>query len=209
MTAAGDLARAERMTALTDLLLALVAGILGMSLLEMGALHTNAWGLVLLTTAAAALAGALFHGTRYRVPRRVSERLWRGTLILSLIVSGALAIAAATMVPSGGVRVGLVALAVVKAVIAYAASRRNGGFAVVAVDSGVSLLVVGGCAIWGLLAGWGGAAGWWILGGVGVSLLGAAVQLRGVRADRTFDHNDLFHLAQMVAAILFFLAARN
>lgn len=197
------------MTAATDLLLALVSGGLSVPLLTGGGITSATWGLVLAATAAAALAGAAFHATRYRVRPELSHRLWGWTLTLSLVVSAALVAAGATIAPSGVVRVGLLSFAALKAMLALAASRRHRGFLVVAVDSGVSLLVLAGCAVWGMAAGWLGGAGWWILGAAAASMLGAAVQLRGVRSDRTFDHNDLFHLAQMVAAILFFLAARS
>lgn len=197
------------MTALTDLLLAIVAGLLGAPLLAVGGLGASVWGLVLLTTAVAALAGAAFHATRYRVRTEISDRLWRWTQTLSLAVSAALMVAAALLLPSGTLRIGLMVLAVMKALVAFLVSRRRAGFAVVAIDSGVSLLVLAACATWGLVVGWVGVGGWWIVGGVFVSLLGAAVQLRGLRADRTFDHNDLFHLAQTVAVVPFFLAARS
>ena len=60
-----------------------------------GELQSAAWGLVLLTTAAAAAVGAVFHATRYRVRPRRSDRLWRVTLVLSLLVSAAVMLTAA------------------------------------------------------------------------------------------------------------------
>src|SRR5690606_637849 len=82
--------RAERMTAATDLLLALVSGGLSVPLLAGGGIVSATWGLVLAATAAAALAGAAFHATRYRVRPELSHRLWGWTLTLSLVVSAAL-----------------------------------------------------------------------------------------------------------------------
>ena len=44
----------------------------------------------------------------------------------------------------------------------------------------------------------------WIITGVLVSFVGAAVQQTGFRQGQNFNHNDLYHVIQMVALYLFY-----
>lgn len=46
----------------------------------------------------------------------------------------------------------------------------------------------------------------WMLGAVAISFAGAAVQISGLTLHRHFNHNDLFHVLQMVGLYLIFQA---
>lgn len=206
-----DEARAERITMLTDCLLAAVAGGAAVALLAGAAgappahrLVPLAWALVFLFTAAGAVAGAAFHGLRHRRSTVATDRLWRVTLYLSAPVGFFLMAAAALGVPSPRLRAVLLWAALAKLSTVGLMLVRTPSFAVVAWDSGLSLLVLGVAAGWGLASGGRFSGGVWVLAGVALSLAGAVVQQRGWRRDRHFDHNDLFHLAQAAACILFY-----
>jgi hypothetical protein len=206
-----DAERAERITMLTDFLLAAVAGGLALPLLSGSAgddrSEAMAWGLTLLFTAAAAGAGGTFHGLRHRLGARPLGRLWRATLLLSAPIGFFLLTAAALGSESPLLRLVVLVLALAKLVALVVLLVRTGKFAWVAYDSGVSLLLVGGLVAWRVAAEGGFPGGGWILGGVVLSLVGAAAQQRGWRRDRYFDHNDIFHLVQAGACYLFFQGA--
>lgn len=203
-----DEERAERITMLTDALLALVAtGVAIPLLVEVrrgGGALVLAWGLVFLLTAAAAAAGGAFHGLRHRLRAPTADRLWRGTLFLTALVGFCLMAAAALTLPSSRVQTALLWLALAKLFTVLLMLRQKPAFSVVAVDSGLSLLVLGVAAAWGIARGGSYPGGGWVLAGVVLSLVGAAVQQRRWRHDRYFDHNDLFHLSQAAACLLFY-----
>jgi hypothetical protein len=49
----------------------------------------------------------------------------------------------------------------------------------------------------------------WMLGGVGVSVFAAGVQASGYTLDRNFNHNDMYHVIQTAAMLLFYIGARR
>jgi Family of unknown function (DUF6962) len=51
--------------------------------------------------------------------------------------------------------------------------------------------------------------GQWIVAGVVIGVAGLAVQFTGFRAHQVWNHNDFFHVIQMVAMYLFFRGARR
>lgn len=206
-----DAVRAERITMLTDFLLAAVAAVLAGSLLSGVAggrgLEVLAWGFTLLFTAAAALTGGTFHGLRHRLRAEYLAGLWGATLLLSAPVGFFLLAAAAYGATSPLLRAVLLAFGVAKLIAVILVLLRTGEFAWVAYDSGVSLLLVGVVIAWSLAAEGSFPGGGWILSGVVLSLAGGAAQQRGWRRGRYFDHNDVFHLVQAAACVLFFQGA--
>jgi len=56
---------------------------------------------------------------------------------------------------------------------------------------------------------WGDPSTRWLLAGLGTSAFGALIQQSGWEPHRNFNHNDMSHLAFMVALVFFFLGARG
>ena len=195
-----DPVRAEQITMLTDLLLGAVAAGLALPLLARsageGGFQTTAWGLTLLFTGLAALAGGAFHGLRHRLPGPAIARLWRATLLLSAPVGFFLLLAAAHSTSGPLLRVVLLAFAAAKLAALVVVLLRTDEFGWVAYDSGVSLLFLAAVIAGRVVAEGSLPGGGWILVGIVLSLAGAAAQQRGWRRDRYFDHNDVFHLVQ-------------
>ena len=52
------------------------------------------------------------------------------------------------------------------------------------------------------------ANGQWIVAGIVVGVTGLGVQVTGFRAHQMWNHNDMFHIIQIVAMFLFFRGAR-
>jgi len=51
--------------------------------------------------------------------------------------------------------------------------------------------------------------GMWIAVAVAVGVVGLLIQRSGFRTRQPFNHNDIFHVIQIVAMFLFFMGARN
>lgn len=85
------------------------------------------------------------------------------------------------------------------------AVARTPVFLLAAADYGIGLLVVAALVTYGW---WKRRSGYepWMLGAVAISFVGAAVQMSGLTLHRHFNHNDLFHVLQMIGLYLIFKA---
>jgi hypothetical protein len=194
----------------TDYLLAAVAAVLAVLLLQprgAGDLPRQMWGWALSVTALAALVGGTFHGFRDRLPPRRAEALWRMTLLLSAVASCLLLLGAALWIEMAALRILLLVVAALKLGAASLYLWRRGRFSVITYDAGISLLLILALTVWRLFAGTIGDAGWWIVAGVAAALAGAIMQWKEWHLARHFNHNDLFHVAQMVACYLLYRGA--
>ncbi len=194
----------ERTTAVTDVLLALVAGAGAGAVLAGGGppLRTAAWAGTFACLALGGLAGAVVHGVH--PGGRLRTGLW-GTVFLSLGLTLYLVLAAALLDrlgPRAGGPAALVALPILGLAYGLALGRgvRFGAF--VAVES---VVLVAALALYlaPLPSGRPPGAGW-IGAGLLLSLLAGGVQAlyRGrVRLIWPFDRNGLFHLVQIAAVL--------
>lgn len=200
----------EPMTALTDFLLAAVAGALAALLLaptEMGGATRKMWGAALAATALAALLGGIFHGFHGQLEAVRARRLWWVTLLLSALPPSLLLAAAALGLERGPARSFLLLLAPLKLALTSVLVWRRGNFAVVAYDAGISLLLILLLTLWELGTERAGSEGWWIGAGVMVALVGAVAQQARWRPTPRLNHNDIFHLAQTIACYLLYRGA--
>ncbi len=69
------------------------------------------------------------------------------------------------------------------------------------IDTGIAFVIVAAIHLWK----WNGP----ILAGIAVSIAGAAVQASGLRLHEHFNHNDLYHVIQIAAMVLFYRGARR
>ena len=51
--------------------------------------------------------------------------------------------------------------------------------------------------------------GQWIIAGAVVTIIGLAIQVTGFRSHQDFNHNDVFHVIQIIATCVFFKGARR
>ena len=103
----------------------------------------------------------------------------------------------------GAARSALVTFAFIKLVLFLLMVMRKPEFRVAAIDYGAALLVLLVGASYGLIR-WHEPGAAWLIGGVLVSLIAGLVQGRRVSPHRWFNHNDLFHVIQIVALYMFF-----
>jgi hypothetical protein len=112
--------------------------------------------------------------------------------------------AAATM-PARASRA-LLALAAAKLVVHSVWMLFHDEYVDVIADTGIALTGMAALYLWSMAARRD-PASVWMLGGVGVSLLAAAVQVSGFAPHRSFNHNDLYHVIQIVAILFFYAGA--
>lgn len=194
----------EPTTTLTDYAITLVAGWLAVRLLDATtALAPALLAAAFVAVALAALLGGTVHGFGVRLGEARRALLWRLTLQLA-VATNALLLAAVIVarVPAPWER-WLLAATVAKALgfAHFAWWRRDFRWAVY--DSLVTfaaIAVVEGIA----LARHDAPGAWWMLGGVAVSVVAGAVQRSGLTAHRHLNHNDLYHVVQLVAVFLFY-----
>jgi uncharacterized protein DUF6962 len=198
----------EPMTAITDYVLAAMG--IGFAVVTLDAAHTHgagampmiAWGLGFACVALGAALGGTVHGFASRLGAW-RRRLWKATQAAlggaGFWMTVALVLA---MLPSPP-REWLVALATVKLVVYLLVSVRSDRFAVVIADQVASTAIVTVSALYGHLE-WRAPSAPWIVLGVVVSLVGAMVQRGGRAPHPRFNHNDLYHVIEMVALLFFF-----
>jgi uncharacterized protein DUF6962 len=211
MTSDGALPRwgsiTEPATVITNVVLAGLAFVLGARLLYSAAAEGSAsrsfFGLTVLATAVAAAFGAAAHGIDPRTDREQRERCWRASLYMLGFAGAATIASVGFFVARGSGRTAILVVAVVKLLVYWVSITRRPEFRIAAADySGALALLLAGALY--AIGRWHAAGMPWLVAGVGVSLVAGLVQSRRIVFHRHFNHNDLFHVIQMVALYLFF-----
>lgn len=175
----------EPMTLATDYLLAASALIFAAGLWRLSRL----WSLAFVCTAVASLAGGSYHGFGPMLEPQFAVALWKLTL---------LAVGCASFFLLIGTSRSLAAFAAIKLVVYASWMITHDDFVWVIADYGSTLLIVGAVFV----------ARWrrqrhraapWVLASIAVSVIAALVQQSGFALHRHFNHNDLYHLVQIVA----------
>jgi hypothetical protein len=196
----------EPATFATDCAIALWSTWLG-ARLKVSDRATSWWRRTFYGTAVAALAGGIYHGFGPAMPNNAADLLWRATLLALVATSFGLTLAAAyRLLPETSFRFWRRAATVKAALFAgYVIARPF--FLSAIMDYGTSMLFVLVAALHAWFAK-GAREARWLVAGVIASALGAAVQQLGWAPHPRFNHNDLYHLIQMVALGLFYRGAR-
>lgn len=194
----------------TDFLIAAICTVFAVGIEWSADVTVTARGLWALSFAFAAIAaaiGGVVHGFALHLRVAAKDRLWKATQYTMGMTSLAILTAAAVAFADGTTERWLVGLAVAKFIVYAAALRRREDYAVVVVDYGASMIGMAALAV----AGWAASrapAAPWLVAGVVVSGVAAAVQLRKVAPHVRFNHNDLYHVIQIVALYLFYRGGR-
>jgi len=176
----------EPVTLLTDYALGAVSAYLGVRLLK----FSRYWALAFLALALAAFLGGTWHGL-FR-----SDVLWKATLLSVGMASFGMVTGSALMTTRGFVAMGLASFAALKLLLYFIWMLDHDDFMWVIADTGSALAVVGVLHLFKFNG--------WMLAGVAVSVAAALAQASGVALHRHFNHNDLYHVVQIAAMLLFY-----
>jgi len=171
---------AEPVTLATDYLLALAAGVFAALLWR-----TNRfWALAFLFTACGSFFGGTYHGFAPVLGPLTAVALWKATIY---------SIGLASFFLLAGSHRAFVLLALVKFIVYASWMITHDDFTWVMVDYGLTMLIV---AI--------AVRNRWVIASIAVSVLGALVQQSRFALHRHFNHNDLYHVIQLVALWLLY-----
>jgi hypothetical protein len=180
----------EPMTLATDYLLTIAAAVFAIRLWR-----TNRnWALAFAFTAAGSFFGGTYHGFAPVVTPLTSVVLWKLTVFSIGLASFFLVI--------GNAR-NLLLLALVKLIVYMSWMTTHSEFVWVIADYGIALLIVGAVQLWRR-----GPSTPWVIGSIALSVIGALVQMTGLRLHEHFNHNDLYHVIQLVALWLLYRGGR-
>jgi hypothetical protein len=197
----------EPTTVLTNVVLAGLAFVLGARVGYGAAAEGSAAGsfmaLGLLATAVAAAFGAAAHGIDPLTDREQRERCWRLALYATGLTGAASIASVAFFTARGSVRSAILIVAGLKLLAYFVNVTRRPEFRVAAADYGAGLAVLLAGSLYAM-ARWRSPGTGWLVAGVGVSLGSGLIQVRRIAPHRHFNHNDLYHVVQMVALYLFY-----
>jgi hypothetical protein len=196
----------EPATMLTDFAIAVICIVFAVGIDRAGAGIASArglWALSFVLAAIAAIIGGVVHGFALHVGASAKQRLWKATQYTMGLTSLAI-LAAAVVAFAGGVAERfLLGVAVAKFVAYTAVVGRRDEYSVVVVDYGASMVAMATLAAAAWMRG-GAPAAPWLVAGVAVSGVAAAVQVKQVAPHPRFNHNDLYHVIQIAALYLFY-----
>jgi hypothetical protein len=202
------LSPAELTTASTDTVLALAAATLAARIPRRPLSPSGGFFVGALAGAGvAASAGALFHGLRELAPAVVLWLLWRLVPLGIAVTSSGLLLAIVRARCADRTYRALGALLCLKLVAVVAFSMRADGLLVVGLDLGATLALLLAIETAAWIRGRRGAA--FVVAGAVTTLVGLLVQVSGLRHGAPWNHNDGFHLMQVVGLCLFFAGARR
>ena len=201
----------EPMTMLTDYLVTLVAASLGAHLIiegrARGARSEVLWGWAFMATALGALAGGTSHGFVEQLGPEGWSLLWKITVFAIGAASFLLLAGGLVAAVSGPWRTILLCAALLKlgGYVWWMASHDD--FRFVINDYGSSMAVVLLLQLW-LWWGHRAPSAPWVVGGILVSTVASLIQQSGFSLHQHFNHNDIFHVIQLVALWLLYRGAR-
>ncbi len=200
----------EPMTMITDYMITALGLWAGVMLLKREDADRAAqwWAGALIATAVAALAGGTFHGFGTAMPPGVTAFTWHVTLVAIGCASFCFATAVAFSVFGQRVRNVIVAVFVVKLVHYFLWIARHDEFETAIFDYAPTMVVVLAVEIYVWIRRRDRAAAW-IIWGIVISFVGAFIQMQEIGIHRHFNHNDLYHVVQMVGIYCFYRAGRS
>jgi hypothetical protein len=197
----------EPMTMITDYAMGALAFVLAMRLLvDANAgreLSGRLWAAAFVMTAIAAFLGGTYHGFIQFMPGAAGRAMWKATLMATGVGSACLLAAAVTAATAGALHRALVAVIVVKLVVYAWTIASNDRFTLVIADYGTALVAIV-LAAWALGPSGLTPAAWWVTSGVAVAVVAGIIQWAHLAPHARFNHNDLFHLVQMISLYLLY-----
>ncbi|MFH1068913.1 MAG: hypothetical protein V1794_04750 [Candidatus Glassbacteria bacterium] len=196
---------------LTDYLLGIWAFYLALRLYPEGKATrqkcTGLWSLFLFATGIAALIGGTAHGFDPYFTDRTREIIWKSTLYFILIASFFFLAGSIVAFFQGLYKRLFLIAATVKFALFSIWIVSNPDFKFAIYDYAGSMAIVLILQVTAKIKS-GEKSAAWIIAGIVISLIGAAVQQSGIDLHEHFNHNDLYHVIQIVVFYLWYRGAR-
>lgn len=176
----------EPVTLLTDYALGAVSACLGLRLFR----FSRYWALAFLALGVAAFLGGTWHGLFQH------ELLWKATLLAVGVASFGMVCGSAFIALRGFFARAVFGFAALKLLLYSGWMLFHDDFIWVIIDTAAALAIVGALHLWRFNG--------WMLAGVALSVLAALAQASGFALLRHFNHNDLYHVIQIAAMLVFY-----
>lgn len=198
---------AEPMTALSDWIMGAIAlGCAAVLRADPPQRSVMRWRMGFVATGVGSIAGGVYHALSLTASQTLLDVIWKlSTLSVGVASFFMLLATAASHLGGRGARL-LTALAALQLALYAFWMLGHDDFLWVIIDFGSAMLCV--AVLQAATCRLAPVASRWILMGIGVAAAGAAVQALGVRPHPKFNHNDLFHVIQMVSLVFLFRGAR-
>jgi hypothetical protein len=197
----------EPMTMATDYLLALCAIWWGWRLVISGARDgetvRKVWGSFLFATALAAITGGTYHGFSAHLSPLLLAILWKTTVMAIGVASFLVLVSIALARFHGFARKLVITIGAVKLLFYLAWMSVHDEFVWVILDYAPTMLFILVVETWHAAVRRQPSSRW-IAGGIVVSFIAAGIQASGFTLHRHFNHNDLYHVVQIVALYLLY-----
>lgn len=199
----------EPTTTITDYILAAETVVLGVLMLRNSA-KTNVparlWAHAFFTSAMAAAAGGTYHGFGESLGA-LAPVLWKITVITIGCTSMLLLCAIALAFFADPVRKWLPAIAILQFLVYAFWMAGHNEFKYVVYDYAPSMLLILILQLFAMQRSVPGSG--WIAAGILVSFAAAGIQRSSLNLHPEFNHNDLYHVVQMIAMILLYRGGRQ
>ena len=197
----------EPATLFTDYVLAAANTFFGARLLRLSSRAARFWAAGFLALAVSAAIGGTFHGFRALLTPGTLVLMWQVTEIAIGVASLCLLMALAHAYLGGTAKQGLAGFAIVKFALYCLAVALTDRYLVAVADTGVTMLIALVLALQAWVVGHEPSARW-LVAGVLVSVAAAGVQAAGLAPHRHFNHNDLYHVIQLLGMYLLYRGGR-
>ena len=188
----------EPVTLLTDSLLGAWTLALAIRLLRRNkSASAKLWASGFLATGIGAIAGGTYHGFFNVFAPQTLAVLWKLTVYLIGIAAVLLLTGAVLATTTGLIRRLLLALGILEFLVYAAWMARHDEFRYVIYDYVPAMVLI--AALFAIAYRIDPLASKWIVGGIAISFAAAGVQHSGFALHRHFNHNDLYHVVQMIA----------
>ncbi|HUQ27914.1 MAG TPA: hypothetical protein VM051_04940 [Usitatibacter sp.] len=199
----------EPMTLVTDYLLAALTLFLAWRLRVRASRQRarKAWALAFLALGTGAALGGTWHGFTAIDPT-LRAVLWKATVLAIGVASAAMIFGSARAMANPRLRRVLAAFAIAVFAVYAGWMLFHDAYVFVVVDTAVAMAIVAALHAFPSAA-WRSPGSRWMVGAVALSAIAAAVQASRWAPHPAFNHNDLYHVLQMVAMALFYAGARE
>jgi hypothetical protein len=200
----------EPATLLTDYGLGILCALFGRRLWKAGQVSANTsvscWAVGMGALAVASFAGGTVHGFSLVLGEIVLQGLWKGTAVAIGLASCCFFIGTMLASTAKPLRQWLILASVVQFVGYAVWMATHDEFRYVIYNYGMTLAVILLVQIYQGVVRNAPSAGW-IVAGILLSFLAALVQQSGLALHPSFNHNDLYHVVQMVGMVLLYRGA--
>jgi hypothetical protein len=198
---------AEPMTAFTDLLLCLLSLTFGLRLRGGTSRARSLWSLAFLASSLGSLTGGLYHALQPTLSPLLLTMLWKTTAI-AIGAAGLLLFCGTTqaLVPQRIARTLILAASAFYAAYLAWMTTHDEFIYIIAFYGSLMLATLVICTVRYPIAPRACAL---IISGIAISAVAAAVQASHVRLFADFNHNDLYHVIQMISLFVLYRAVEE